>query len=57
MVMNILKELLDIITSRDHLLLILSNRKLIYFIYLFIFVILFLENAILPLFFYPEIVY
>lgn len=49
--MNILKELLDVITQND--LVILPSKKLVLFIYLFICVILFLENAIIPAFLLP----
>lgn len=49
--MNILKELLDLI-NQSHTIL-LTNRKLISFIYISIFIILFLETAIIPAFFLP----
>lgn len=49
--MNILKDLLNIVTQNNFL--VLPNKKLILFIYLFIFIILFLENAVLPAFFLP----
>lgn len=49
--MNILKEFFSMINP-NHLI-ILPNKKIILVIYLLMFVILFLENAILPAFFLP----
>lgn len=49
--MNIVRELLNVISQNN--LILITNMQMVLFIYLFIFIILFLENAILIAFFLP----
>lgn len=49
--MNSIKELLNIIAQTD--LILIGNPKLIFGVYVLVFIVLFLENAILPAFFLP----